>query len=130
MFGLYIISFQVLTIVLFGIFIRISSTTTTTASLSQSFSFLLGYTLISLRFKLYDWTTLTNLIFISAVTFQWNTLFHIFWTSCVTNTFSSTSYITNDVIIASIQAILCIMVTLHIFLGRLTHLQMFVISLI
>lgn len=130
MFGLYIISFQVLTIVLFGIFIRVSSASASSASLSQSFSLLLGYTLISIRYKLYDWTTLTNLIFIAAITFQWNTLFHIFWTSCVTSTFTSTSEVTSDVIIASIQAILCIIVTLNVFLGKLTHLQMFIIALI
>lgn len=130
MFGLYVISFQVLTIVLFGIFIRIDSTSTESSSLSQSFILLLGYTLISIRYRLYDWTTLTNLIFISAITFQWNTLFYIFWTSCANATFTSTSNITNDVIVASVQAILCILVTLNTFLGRMTHLQMFVVSLI
>ena len=130
MFGLYVISFQVLTIVLFGIFIRIETSSTTTTSLSQSFVLLLGYTLISIRYRLYDWTTLTNLVFISAITFQWNTLFYIFWTSCVNNSFSATSNLTSNIIIASIQAILCIIVTLNVFLGKLTHLQMFVISLI
>lgn len=130
MFGLYVISFQVLTIVLFGVFIRIDSTSTESSSLSQSFVLLLGYTLISIRYRLYDWTTLTNLIFISAITFQWNTLFYIFWTSCVNSSFSATANITSDVVVASVQAILCILVTLNVFLGRLTHLQMFVIALI
>lgn len=95
MFGLYVISFQVLTILIFGIFIRIDSASSGESALSQSFILLLGYTLISIRYRLYDWTTLTNLVFVSAITFQWNILFYIFWTSCVNNSFASTSSITS-----------------------------------
>lgn len=95
MFGIFVISFQVLMVLLFGIFIRVGTASTTAYSFNQPFVFLLGYTLISIKFKLYDWTTIINLVFISAITFQWNTLFYIFWSSCVNNSFTVTSYITS-----------------------------------
>ena len=131
MFGLYVISFEVLVTVLYGVFLRITSEDLANVSyLSQSFLFLLGYILITIRYKLYDWTTLINLIFVSAISFQWCTLFSIFWNSCLNSSFASTSDITIEVMMVSAQATFCILLTIHSFLGKMTYLQIFVIALV
>lgn len=111
MFGIYIIIFEIFIIVLYGIFMRTSTATALTSltSIESGLYFTLGinckyiaYTIITLKHKMYDWSTITNYIFILAVTLQTNNLYYFFWKYCFDRNFSATSVITTDAMIVSV----------------------------
>lgn len=84
----------------------------------------------SLNYKQFDWSILSNLLLVAAVCFQWNALFYAFWTSCLKNTFSSTTSVTMLSLMSSLQAVLCVLVTLDEFLPMMSHTQVFMVILI
>jgi hypothetical protein len=66
----------------------------------------------------------------AAIAFQWNTLFYAFWTSCLNLSFSATTTITMLNFMSSLQAVLCVLVTILPFLSRMSHTQIFLVALI
>ncbi len=108
-------------ILFFGIFVRTStddtSLTTYITTIASGFYFLLGilffilaYTATSFKFKMFDWSMLTNMLFIIIISLQLNTLFVMFWLSCFDG-FNTTSSFTSVHLIAGIEAALAIMIT-------------------
>jgi hypothetical protein len=67
----------------------------------------------SISHRQFDWSVLSNLLLVAAVCFQWNALFYAFWTSCLNNSFNATTSITMLSLMSSIQAVLCVLVTLE-----------------
>lgn len=83
-----------------------------------------------MRFRMYDWSQLTNYLFVVAICFQMNTLYVMFWESSFYNTFSSTTYISSLFLIVNIECILTVLVTIFQFTGRLTLQQIFALSMV
>lgn len=90
--GLYILIFEIFIIVIYGIFIRTGTDSTSTSYyyIEAPLYFTLAFTLLSMKFRMYDWSQLTNFLFVLAVSFQMNTLYVIFWKDCFNKSFSST----------------------------------------
>jgi hypothetical protein len=85
--------------------------------LSSSLYFVFGklstyeaYTVVSFRYKMFDWSMLTNLLFIIAISIQLNTLYIMFWQSCF-NGFNSTSSFGTTHLVTGVQCALCIIIT-------------------
>jgi hypothetical protein len=111
-------------IIFFGIFVRTSTDASVTGSLadyitviSSGLYFLLGnssfipaFTATSFKFKMFDWTMMSNMLFILIVCLQLNTLYLMFWQSCF-NGFSATSSFTTAHFVVGIEAALAIMIT-------------------
>jgi hypothetical protein len=129
--GLYILIFEVFIIVFYGIFVRTGSATTSYFSdLEAPLYFTLAYTLLTMRFRMYDWSQLTNYLFIVALCFQMNTLYIMFWEACFYSSFSSTTNISSLYLIINIECILAVLVTTFQFTGRFTIPQIFVLCMI
>jgi hypothetical protein len=118
--GVYLIIFEIFIIIIYGIFVRTDSTNTLSTymqSISSSFYFIFGnyllisaYTVVSFRYKMFDWSMLTNLLFIIAISIQLNTLYIMFWASCF-NGFNSTSSFGTTHLVTGVQCALCIIIT-------------------
>lgn len=93
-------------------------------------SFTLGYTMYTFNYRKFDWSVLTNLLFVTAIVLQWNTLFYAFWVSCLTVTFNATTSIGMLNIMSSVEAVLCVLVTVNQFLPRMSHTQVFLVAII
>jgi len=129
--GYYILIFELAIIVLYGIFLRTGYTTTSSFSdLEAPLYFTLAFTLLHFKYRMYDWSQLTNLLFVAAITFQLNTLLFIFWESSFYRTFNSTSNISPLHLIINIECTLTILVTLFQFVGRFTPQQIFALSIV
>ena len=119
--GVYLIIFEIFIIIVYGIFVRTDSTNTVSTYLqyiSTSFYFIFGnsfiilaYTVVSFRYKMFDWSMLTNLLFIIAICIQLNTLYIMFWSSCFNNFYSTSSFGTTH-LVTGIQCALCIIITI------------------
>jgi hypothetical protein len=90
--GLYILIFEIFIIVLYGIFVRTNTDSTLTAyyDIEGPLYFTLAFTLLSMRFRMYDWSQLTNFLFVLAISFQMNTLYMMFWKAAFYKEFNST----------------------------------------
>ena len=64
--------------------------------------FTLAFTLANLRGRMYDWSHLTNYLFICALAFQTNTLYLMLWDSAFNGGFSSTTTITSNYLLINI----------------------------
>ena len=102
--GLYILIFEVFIIVIYGIFVRTGTDSSVTAYyyIEAPLYFTLAYTLLSMRFRMYDWSQLTNFLFVLAISFQMNTLYIMFWKDSFDKNFSSTQSITHHILIINI----------------------------
>lgn len=118
--GLYILIFEIFIILFYGIFLRTGDTSNTYSDLESPLYFTLAFTLLSLRLRMYDWSVLTNYLFILAISFQMNTLFVMFWEASFYNNFTSTTSITSLHLVINIECALTILVTSLQFLGKLT----------
>ena len=79
--GFYILIFEICIIIFYGIFVRTGSSTVDYTTLEAPLYFCLAFTLYSMKHRMFDWSQLTNFLFILAITFQLNTLFIMFWDS-------------------------------------------------
>lgn len=94
--GLYILIFEIFIIIFYGIFLRTGSDSNYTYNnLEAPLYFTLAFTLLSMKYRMYDWSLLTNYLFIVAISFQLNTLFVIFWEACFYQYFPSTTNISS-----------------------------------
>lgn len=122
-------------IVIYGIGVRTSTSSTDTSlisyvsTISSGFYFLLAYTLISLKHKMFDWSMITNLLYILVITFQMNTLWYMFWASTFDG-FNSTSSFNTIHIIADIQATLSVIIVSFQFIAQINRTQIFILSII
>ena len=129
--GLYILIFEAFIILFYGIFIRTGTDTVSTfTDLEAPLYFTLAFTLLSMRFRMYDWSQLTNYIFIVAISFQLNTLYFMFWESSFYRNFSSTTNISSYHLIINIQCTLTILVTTFNFVGKLSIQQIFALCMV
>jgi hypothetical protein len=92
-------------------------------------SFIPAFTATSFKFKMFDWTMMSNMLFILIVCLQLNTLYLMFWQSCF-NGFSSTSSFTTAHFVVGIEAALAIMITCFEFIGQLNKIQIFLIAMV
>lgn len=74
------------------------------------FMLTLAYTVVSFRYKMFDWSMLTNLLFIIAICIQLNTLYIMFWASCFSG-FNATSSFGTTHLVTGVQCALCIIIT-------------------
>ena len=129
--GLYILIFELFIIIFYGIFLRTGdSTNSTFYDMENALYFTLGFTLLSMRGRMYDWSLLTNYLFVIAISFQLNTLYVIFWQSSFYREFNSTTNITSYHLIINIQCALALLVTSLQFIGKLTLQQIFALSMV
>ena len=110
--GIYLIVFEVFIIIFFGIFVRTSPDDSTlltyVTSIASGFYFLIGnskfnqaFTATSFKYKMFDWSMLTNMLFILIISLQLNTLFMMFWQSCFLG-FNATSNFTGIHVVVGI----------------------------
>lgn len=79
---------------------------------------------------MYDWSQLTNFIFIAAIVFQIHTLYWMFWESAFYREFYSTKNLTSFHLIINVECTLAILVTVFQFVGRFTTPQIFAITMV
>ena len=79
---------------------------------------------------MYDWSQLTNYIFIVAICFQLNTLYFMFWESAFYRDFSATRNISSFHLIINIQCTLAVLVTTFNFVGKLSIQQIFALCMV
>ena len=79
---------------------------------------------------MYDWSQLTNFLFIAAICFQLNTLYFMFWESAFYRQFNSTTNVTSIHLIINIECTLAVLVTTFQFVGRLTIQQIFALTMV
>ena len=129
--GYYILIFEIAIIIFYGIFVRTGYTAVSSfADLEAPLYFTLAFTLLHFKHRMYDWTQLTNLLFVAAITFQLNTLFFMFWESSFYRSFNSTTNVSSFHLIINIECTLAILVTIFQFVGRFTPQQIFALSLV
>jgi hypothetical protein len=128
--GLYILIFEIFIIVLYGIFARTGTTTTGVSDLETPLYFTLAFTLLNLKFRMYDWNQLTNYLFIVALVFQMNTLYLMFWDSAFNTGFSATTTINSYYLIVNLECVLAVLVTAFQFTGKLTIEQIFALTMV
>ena len=128
--GLYILIFEVFIIVIYGIFVRTGSTLSAITELESTIYFTLAFTLINMKYRMYEWSHLTNYLFIMALCFQINTLFLMFWDAAFHNTFAATTTIHSYYLLIDVECLLAVLITSHQFAGRLSTEQIFALSMI
>lgn len=89
-----------------------------------------AYSLIFIRHKSLDWTAITTFLLVLALAFQINTLYYFFWLEAFANTFTSTASFTSLAMISGVEASLTVIVTVFYFVSRLTHIQIFLITML
>lgn len=138
MLGIVILVFEILMIILYGIFIRTDSiTTSATSSLDSGLFFIAcksrvisGYAFLCTKHRNLDWTVLTHYLFIVMICFQINTLYFYFWSSAFAQVFSATSSLSSFVFISGMEATLTVLITVSMFTSRLSQLSVFTITMI
>jgi len=80
--------------------------------------------------RLYDWSMLTNYLFVLAVCFQMNTLYLMFWDSAFNSGFSSNMTINSYFLIINIECTLAVLVTMFVFFRTLNLPQLFALCMI
>lgn len=100
--GLYILIFEIFIIVLYGIFARTGSTTTGVSDLETPLYFTLAFTLVNMKYRMYEWNQLANYLFIAALVFQMNTLYMMFWDAAFNTSFYATTNINSYYLIVNI----------------------------
>lgn len=118
---------------LYGIFVRTGSTSSTSGSISDietPLYFTLAFTLLNMRFRMYEWSQLANYLFVMALSFQLNTLYMMFWDNAFNRTFAATTNISNYYLIINVECMLAVLVTAFQFTGKLTIEQIFALSMV
>lgn len=129
--GLYILIFEIFIIILYGIFVRTGTATISTFSdIEAPLYFTLAFTLLHMKNRMYDWSQLTNFLFITAISFQLNTLYFMFWESSFYQAFSSTTNISSLHLIVNIECTLAILVTAFQFVGRFSTQEIFALCMV
>jgi len=83
-----------------------------------------------MKFRMYEWSILTNYLFIMALSFQLNSLFIMFYDNAYRTGFYSTTTFTGYYLMIDVECMLAILITSFQFAGRLTTEQIFALSIV